>query len=270
MLKARAHAALREPLIHFLLGGVLIFGFFAWRGEPADPASRTISVTPDVQAQVALAFERTMQRPPSDRELDQLIDRFVREEVLYREALRLGLDRDDPVVRRRLAKKMDFIAASAAETDDPSQAELEQWYRDHADRFSNGTRLSFDQVYFPDQPDPVVIRSELDRNWRSMGAPSSLPATGEDRLVADVASQFGQAFVQSLLALPAGSQWHGPIRSGLGWHFVRLREREAGALPPLASQRARVIEDWRRGTAERRREKAYALLREAYSVRIDR
>ncbi|MHA6332692.1 peptidyl-prolyl cis-trans isomerase [Qipengyuania sp. CAU 1752] len=270
MSKTVAQAALREPLVHFLLGGALIFAFFVWRGEPADPASRTILVTPEVQAQVALTYERTMQRPPSDSELDRLIDQYVREEVLYREALRLGLDRDDPVVRRRLAKKMDFLATSAAETDEPSQAELEAWYNDHADRFSNGTRLSFDQVYFPNQPDPVVTRLELERDWRSVGEPSSLPAAAEDRLAADVAAQFGQVFVQRLLELSPGTQWHGPIRSGLGWHFVRLSERKPGVLPPLESQRGRVSEDWRLGTAERRRDEAYAMLREAYSVRIDR
>ena len=98
-----ARKVLREPLIHFLVGGLAIFAFYAWLGEEPDPASRTITLTQEDQARLALGFEQTMARPPTDAELDALVERWVRDEVLYREALRLGLDEGDPVLRRRLA-----------------------------------------------------------------------------------------------------------------------------------------------------------------------
>lgn len=267
--RALAQQALREPLVHFLLGGLAIFAFFAWRGEPADPASRVIDVDRETQAQIALTFERTMQRPPTDQELDGLIEQYVREEVLYREALRLGLDADDPVVRRRLAKKMDFLATSSAETAQPSEAELQAWYAAHPTRFAEDARLSFDQVYFRQRPD-AAVRAELAGDWRKVGEPVSLPASVEDRAREAVVAQFGPEFADTLLEMEPGDEWQGPIRSGVGWHFVRLRKAVAGTLPPLEAKRDHVIEDWRRETAQQREEEAYQLLRDAYTVTISR
>jgi hypothetical protein len=269
-LKDSARQALREPLVHFLIGGALIFAYFAWRGEEADPASRVIDVTREVQAQIALDYERTMQRPPTDAELDALTERWVREEVLYREALRLGFDAGDPVVRRRLAKKMDFLAVSSAEAAEPSEDELEQWYRANAARYAGDLRLSFDQVYFAARPDAETVLPRLAGDWRAVGEPASLPASVEGRDKAQVAAQFGAEFADRLALLKATDGWQGPIPSGVGWHFVRLRKLEAGSVPELDAIRQRVVEDWRLATAREREEAAYRLLREAYTVKIAR
>lgn len=269
-LKDRTREFLREPLLHFLLGGALIFAFFAWKGEPVDPASRTIDVSREVQAQIALTFERTMQRPPTDQELDGLIDQYVREEVLYREAIRLGLDVDDPVVRRRLAKKMDFLAAASAETAQPSDDELEAWIKAHPNRFVADSQLSFDQVYFQQRPKEDVARKRLASDWRDAGEPVSLPASVDNRTREAVVAQFGREFVDTVLELKPGANWQGPIQSGLGWHFVRLRQIEQGELPSLEEQRELATADWYRGTAERREQEAYRLLREAYTVKVEK
>ncbi|WP_284126449.1 peptidylprolyl isomerase [Parerythrobacter aestuarii] len=268
--RAIAQQALREPLVHFLLGGLLIFAFFAWKGEPADPASRVIDVDRATQAQIALTFERTMQRPPTDQELDGLIGQYVREEVLYREALRLGLDTDDPVVRRRLAKKMDFLAASSAEAVEPGEAVLADWYRANAARYAGDTRLSFDQVYFASRPEARIVLPKLRDDWRAAGEPASLPASMEGRELRAVAAQFGDAFARELAAMAADGEWRGPVASGVGWHFVRLRTLTPGTIPPLEQVRSRVVEDWREETAKAREEEAFGLLRDAYTVKIAR
>lgn len=268
--RERARQLLREPLVQFLIGGALIFVFFLWRGEEVDPASRTIDVTPEIQAQIALDYERTMQRLPTDRELDGLIGQWVREEVLYREALRLGFDANDPVVRRRLAKKMEFLAASSAETAEPTDTELDRWYRDNAARYAPDVRLSFDQVYFPARPEPATALPRLAQDWRSVGEPSSLPSQIELREKALVAAEFGAAFADRLAAMKPGSGWQGPVASGVGWHFVRLREVVPGRVPPLADVRERVLADWRLATARQREEAAYRVLRDAYTVKIAR
>lgn len=269
-LKDSARQALREPLVHFLIGGALIFAFFAWRGEEADPASRLIEVNREVQAQIALDYERSMQRPPTDAELAALTERWVREEVLYREALRLGFDAGDPVVRRRLAKKMDFLATSSAEAVEPTEAELKQWYGANAARYASDLRLSFDQVYFAARPDLGNILPRLREDWQAAGEPVSLPASVEARDKAQVAAQFGEDFAGKLARMKPDGNWQGPIASGVGWHFVRLRGAEPGRVPELASIRQRVIEDWRLATAREREEAAYRLLREAYTVKIEK
>ncbi|UIP06862.1 peptidyl-prolyl cis-trans isomerase [Erythrobacter sp. SDW2] len=270
VLADRLRTVLREPLVHFLIGGALIFAFFAWRGEEADPASRVIDVTREVQAQIALDYERSMQRPPTDAELAALTERWVREEVLYREALRLGFDAGDPVVRRRLAKKMDFLATSSAEAAEPSEAELEQWYRTNAARYASDLRLSFDQVYFAARPDAGAVLPGLRRDWQGAGEPASLPDSVEAREKAQVAAQFGADFASKLVSMTPDGRWQGPIASGVGWHFVRLRKMEPGRVPELAASRQRVIEDWRLATAREREEAAYRLLREAYTVKIEK
>ena len=261
-----------EPLVHFLLGGLLIFVLFAWRGEPADPASRTIRIGQEDKAQLAIGFERTMARPPTDAELDALTQRWIRDEVLYREALRLGLDEDDPVIRRRLAQKMDVIAASAADVEQPTDAVLGEWLRAHPGRFTPDTALSFDQLYFGDAPAARAALAWLGgaADWREAGQAASLPQTLEAAPRTAVASQFGGEFVRALEGMTPKAQWQGPVETPLGYHLVRLRERRRGALPALADIRQRVEDDWRAETERARKNAAYRLLRDAYTVEIER
>jgi len=261
-----------EPLVHFLIAGAVIFAFFAWRGEEVDPASRTISVDREQQAQIALGFERMMQRPPTDAELDSQIERYVRDEVLYREALRLGLDRDDAVVRRRLAQKMDMLASAQAETEQPSAKVLLAWYDAHPERFADETRYTFDQLWFDSE---VAARSAMGKvrsakDWRRLGQAISLPPslTGEAR--DEVLARFGEQFLTAIDLLEPGEQWQGPVRSGFGWHLVHLRAREPGKPRPFAEIANTVENDWRTATIAARREEGYRLLREAYKVEIDK
>lgn len=261
----------REPLVHFLLGGLAVYALFAWRGDLPDPASRTIRVTQEGEAQLALGFEQMMGRPPTNAELDQLVDRWVHDEVLYREALRLGLDQEDPVVRRRLAQKMDVIAASAADAELPSDAVLQKWLAAHPDRFTPDTALYFDQLYFTDeaQAKAALAKLKAGADWRNLGDPVSLPRSLDAALATAVANQFGDAFAHALETMTPGSAWRGPIVTPLGWHLVRLRDRNAGSLPSLAQVRERVTDDWRAQTERQRQAAGYKLLRDAYTVKVD-
>lgn len=256
---------LREPLVHFLLAGAAIYLGLAWFGNPVDPASRTISLSDDERAGIALGFERTVGRPPTDAEMDGLIERWVREEVLYREALRLGLDRDDAVVRRRLSTKMDELASASAETESVSDKTLEEWLEAHPQRFVDDGTVSFDQLYFASEEAASNAKSQVSPR----GFPISLPATVDARDRREVRDIFGQQFAEGLAQLSPGETWQGPIPSGFGWHLVRLRARETGKVPPLAEVRDRVEADWRNATIAERRERAYRVLRDAYRVRVD-
>lgn len=261
----------REPLVHFIAGGLAIFALFAWLGEPADPASRTIRLTQADQAQLALGFERAMGRPPAQAELDALIERWIRDEVLYREALRLGLDEDDPVIRRRLAQKMDVIAASAADAEQPSDAELQRWLEAHPARFVPDAALSFDQLYFPSREAAQAAIGDVGGSgWRDLGRPIALPQSFEATARNAVADQLGEDFTRALDGMAADGRWRGPVASPLGWHLVRLRERKLGALPQLAAIRTRVENDWRAETERMRQEAGFRVLRDAYTVKVDR
>ena len=262
----------REPLVHFLAAGALVFGLFALKGGEVDPTSRVIEVDRETQAQIALGFERLMNRAPTDAELDAQIDRYVREEILYREALRLGLDQDDAIVRRRLAQKMDMLAGARAETEQPSDETLRAWFDEHPERFATEASYSFDQLWFEEERSAEAAKARLGSGdaWEKFGETISLPANMTGAARAEVLSRFGERFVAALDQLEPSEVWHGPVASGLGWHLVRLQEREVGRLPEFAAVRDEVEDDWRAATIADRREESYAVLRDAYRIEIDR
>ena len=263
---------LREPLVHFLLGGLALFAFFTWRGEPADPASRTIAISLEQQAQLALQFQRTMQRPPTDAELENLVQQYVREEILYREALRLGLDTDDAVIRKRLSQKMDYLAEGAAQTERPNEETLQQWLEDNPARFAPDSRYSFDQLWFADLSAAEGAKAAMDRgeNWQELGDQISLPRSRDSVTSADIETQFGREFLSNIEGLGAGEGWSEPLRSGFGFHLVRLRETKSGEAPALSEIREKVEANWRSETLARRRADAYQILRDGYQVTLEK
>jgi hypothetical protein len=265
----------RDPLVHFLLFGGALFAFFAWRGDSLPPDSRTITVSREVQAGLSLQFERSLQRAPTDAELQGLIDRWVRDEVLYREALRLGLDQDDAVVRRRLAKKMDGLAGAQAEIAEPSDAVLKDWLKANSSQFETGMRYSFDQLYFSSESAAkAALQAPENETAGSAGSKPlqgeaiALPASVTGRRQSDVESQFGQQFLSGMRSLSVSQNWQGPLVSGFGWHLVKLREAKGGRLPPFAEIRSRVEAEWRNDTIAERRGQAYDLLRGEYTVEV--
>ncbi len=263
----------KEPLIHFLILGAVLYALFAWRGEPVDPASRSIEVTREDQAQLSLGFERIMGRAPTDAELDRQVDKYIREEVLYREALRLGLDGNDAVVRRRMAKKMDMLAAAQAETAQPTDEALKEWFEAHPERFGDKSRYTLDHV-FKSEIDgaKAALRALNDGSsrddFRKLGDPISLPQSLSEMPRKEVLDRFGERFLAEIDALEPGDEWQGPIASGFGWHAVRLTARDAGEVPAYETVRQRVENDWRNATIEERKERGFEILRDAYTVEI--
>ena len=255
----------REPLVHFLLVGAALYVALTWGGTPVDPASRVIEVGAEEQAQIALTFERTMGRAPTDAELDAAIERFVRDEVLYREALRLGLDQEDAVVRQRMVSKMDMSAGLAAEAAEPDEATLRAYFDANAARYSGEAVVTFEQAFFESQ---LAARSARASGVVS-GEAISLPASLIDIPEREVQNRFGEQFTRELAALEADDGWQGPVQSGFGWHLVKLKNRKA--LPgDFEAVRERVANDWRIAEMAARKQRAFEILRSAYRVEIDR
>lgn len=263
----------REPLVHFLIAGAAVFALFAWTGgNSVDPSSRVISVDREVQAQLALQFERTMGRSPTDAELDAQIENFVREEVLYREALRLGLDQDDAIVRRRLANKMDMAASARAEAAQPNEETLQAWFEDNRGQYNSASLSNFEQLYFDNRSNAEAALPALQNGGDaiSLGEAISLPRSLESASAKEVTDFFGADFAASLSTLEPDEDWQGPIRSGFGWHVVKLRERSGDQQSAFEDVREQVENDWRSATIAARKDKAYQILRDAYRIEIDR
>ena len=266
---------LREPLLHFLLAGLAIFLWSAWRGTEVDPASRTITIDAPHVERLAQAWTQTWQRPPNQREIDGLIRDYVREEIYYREALRLGLDKDDTVIRRRLMAKMEVLAAAEAANVEPTEAQLQRWLDGHRARFAPDTLTSFDQVYVA-ASDEVAARSRANAllgrlqggaDWRGLGDTISVPGSMEAADSRAIVRLFGDDFAGALAGLQQG-RWAGPVVSGYGLHLVRVRQVSAAGPVALADVRPQVEEDWRKAMVARRTEQAYQALLAQYDIRI--
>ena len=242
---------IREPLLHFVLIGAALFVLFelADDGSPAATDKRIVVSAGRIE-QLTNIFSRTWQRPPTDQELEGLIDDFVLEEIYYRQAIAMGIDRDDTVIRRRLRQKLEFLTDDVAAASVPSEQELTAYLAANAESFRQDSSYSFQQVYIsPDQPGNDFDRriAELLAGLRSgdiePGDGGLLPASLDGMPARAIDASFGAGFAAELDKLPIG-QWQGPIESGLGLHLVRLESRVEGMLPALDDVRQIVEREW--------------------------
>ena len=258
---------LREPLLHFLLIGAAVFGLYRALA-PAGPAGapQVIAVTPAQVERLAGQFEAVWRRPPTDGELAGLVDDFVREEIYYREALTLGLDRDDTVIRRRLRQKMEFLGDAGAGALVPDDAELRAYFTSHIERFTPAARITFRQVFLG-EADPAAAQAALAEGSdpETLGQGTLLPRIMEAAAPGSVDGTFGDGFFAAISGLEPG-EWRGPVESAFGSHLVQLVEMEPAVPPSFEAARRTVEEDWRRETAERLRDAQFQALRERYEV----
>jgi hypothetical protein len=266
---------LREPLLHFLLLGALLFWLYGALNRGALDAPREIVVDRAQVEAIAAQFQRSWQRPPTAQELQGLIDRWVRDEVYYREGLAQRLDRDDPLVRRRVVQKLTAMA-DAQTTAEVGEAELQAWLAAHPDDYRMEPRYALRQVFFDParrgqrlHADVATARAALARDSRAaFGDATMLPDTLDAAPASDVERVFGRDFAAAVAALPVGG-WQGPIASGYGVHLVELRSREPGRVPALAEVRVAVERDLLRARADESGEALYQSLRQRYAVRIE-
>jgi len=277
-IKERLAPLLREPLVHFLLAGLAIFFFYGVFNRTVDVGDRRIVVTEAQVQRLATQWVQTWQRPPSAAELDGQIRDYIKEEIYYREALRLGLDKDDMVVRRRLRSKMEFLATSEAENAQPSDADLQKWLDQHAAKYAADPVFSFDQIYISaaggDQAANIKAKAllkqvQLGTGTDGIGDNISLPQHMETAPLSDVSRAFGEDFARALKSQPVGA-WSGPITSGFGLHLVRIRQVQAAQKPNLDDARQAVTNDWRDAMRETRENKAYQALLDGYQINIER
>ncbi len=271
-----------EPLLHFLLIGSALFGLQAWRGAPvAAPGSASTAATvvvtrADVERLESL-FAKTWQRPPTEAERAGLVEDHVRNEIYFREALALGLERDDDVLRRRLRQKLEFLYEDVASLTEPSDDELGRFLHDHPDRYRIEPRIAFHQVFVRanasrPQAEEAARRvlGELERGAdpRSLGDPTLLSPDVPSTARSEIARQFGDRFAAALDAVPP-ERWSGPVASTFGWHLVRVDERIDGRAPTLDEVREAVRRDWMVAKQQALKDADYARLRQRYTVTVE-
>lgn len=277
-LRERLGRLLREPLAHFLVAGALLFALSAARGDAVDSSSRRIVLNEAQVERLAAFWMQTWRRPPTEAELDGLIRDYIKEEIYYREALRLGLDQGDAVIRRRLRAKMEFLITAEIENVAPTDAELQAWLDGHSERYGADPLFTFDQIYVSTNSNPnaaaarardILRRLNEGDEATLLGDPILLPRAMEAAPKSDVARQFGDAFADALARSPRHA-WAGPIESEYGIHLVMVRAVSAETAPVLSDVRQAVENDWRAETRTRREAEAYQALLDGYDVVIER
>lgn len=266
---------LREPLLHFVLLGAALFGSYQWWAVPVDDQS-TIIVTADRIASLRAQFTAMHgSRPPAEEELRGMIAAYVRDEMLYREGLALGLDRNDPVIRSRVKQKADMLATDAM-TVEPTDADLQAYLDAHRDKFDMPGRITFEQVYFdPDKHRNVErelaeARAALARGQQpeSLGDRTMLPSSVTLALSSEVDAQFGEGFTASVARL-SGADWQGPVKSPFGLHLVRIIQREPMMRATLEVARVAITREWNYAQQETKRAGFYRELAKRYQVQVE-
>jgi hypothetical protein len=268
---------LREPLIHFLCIGAALFLLFELFVDPADPQSSRIVITDGQIEFLKASYARSRQRPPTEQELQGLIDGYVREEIFYREALALGLDKDDTIIRKRLNQKLELMSDDIAGITVPSDEQLQKFLETHAERFRIEPQVAFRHVFIDvaqrgyQAADEAARLLELLSDEESKSDPDTLgdrlmlPKTYTLTPVGQIANRFGKPFSLELINSKPG-QWIGPVQSGYGLHLILVTDLVAGKLLQLDEIRKTVEWEWSAAHRKELKENIYNELRGKYTV----
>ena len=274
---------LKEPLIQFLLIGACIYGVYDLFGAPPEEdADLTVLVDANRINGYVAQWQSRWNRPPTRAELDGVINQYVREEILYRQAVALGLNEDDPITRRRMAQKLEFMTSDLARVIEPTDAELEAWFQENIEEFSSPDLLTFTQIFFdPDARDETTLddAAALLAQLQQAGEPDPETLEGGDQFMLqsyfqsatelEIRKQLGTGFTTSLMELAPG-EWHGPVLSGFGVHLVYVYEHSQAPPPVLSDEvRPRVLEAWQAEQTQAFNEKFYDALKSRYDIVVE-
>jgi hypothetical protein len=269
---------LAEPLVQFLIIGGVVVALWNWLDRtPVVNDLQVIEIGPGRITQLHESFSRVWQRPPTQQELDGLIEAFVKEEIFYREGIGMGLDRDDTVLRRRMQQKMEFLMEPREQELDPTEAELQTYLKDNAVAFHVPVRVAFRQIFFDPakhgdkmQDDVAGLLAVLEEDGVApvdAGDPTLLPASLPLMPIDQIARNFGDAFAEAIASVEEGC-WSGPLISTFGRHLVLVVDRTEPRDPSLDDIRELVLRDWRSAKRRALAEARYWEMRANYRVTI--
>jgi hypothetical protein len=269
----KLRAVLREPLLHFLIAGAGVFLLYGILSGPGEGSDKEINVSVGQVEHLVSIFLKTRQRLPTPEELTGLVEGYIVEELLYREAVAIGLDRDDTIVRRRMRQKMDFLLDDLA-TIEPTVEELQQYLSEQPERFRRDARFSFDHFYIADgdaaMAMPVLEQLRAGKLSKEILSVRSglLPDRIDDSSETQISALLGSTFTQQLMQLEPGD-WAGPIESPYGVHLVRIDRIVESVVPPLAVIRKDVRREWLVDRRKTSRDVMIEELRSSYLITIE-
>jgi len=272
----------KEPLIQFLIIGGFIYGAYALFGAPEeDFRDTTIVVDSNRINSMISEWESRWNRPPTRQEIDGLIQQYIREDVLYRQAVAMGLNEDDPITRRRMAQKLEFLTSDLAQMQQPSEGELEQFFQESQASYRDPDMISFSHIFIdPDAREDTTLddAAEILVQLRAVGETTEEALQLGDRFMLqnyfasatelDIRRQLGSGFSEVVMELEPG-QWHGPVLSGYGVHLVYVYDFIKAPSPVFENVQTRVLEDWHAVKREEFNAQFLESLKSRYEIVID-
>ncbi len=270
---------LKEPLLHFLLIGFIIFFSAYYVTKQRD--AHTIVIDNAVMAKLAMAWQTQFAKQPTERELQIAADEYVKQEVLAREAVQLGLNQDDEIIKRRLQQKMEFILKNNIVVPEPCEATLKSYFEKNSAKFTDPPKVSFTHIYFSaDKVGNDEAQKKATTVLQTLTGQPSLQRAPElgDRFMLlydynnidkkEAASLFGSsAFTDSLFTVKEDT-WAGPFQSGYGWHLLYVNKRQGNIVPPFNDIKARVIDAYKNDKLKEMNNEAMEKLVEKYTVKL--
>ncbi len=248
---------LKEPLLHFMLLGACIYAAYALFGKPEqDSLDRTININEERIDAFIGQWQSRWNRPPTVKEIDGVITQYVNEEVRYRQAVAMGLNENDPITRRRMAQKLEFLTGDLSQMQKPVGGELEKYFEDHLNAYRGDDLITFSQVFFdPDKREEKTLddAAKVLKELQSAGKPDPVKLGAGDKFMLQnyfkamderqISRQLGTGFTESVMKLEAG-KWHGPVLSGYGVHLVYVYEIEKAPAPEFKKVKDKVLAQW--------------------------
>ena len=263
---------LKSPVVLSLIAGFLLFLIYSSIDDYIDRKNRRVLVSSEQVLLLAESFSRTWNRPPTESEMEAQIENHIKDEVFYREAVALGLDKSDAAVKRRLRQIMELMLDDYA-TVVPSEDQLRQYLRDNPDKFRRDPIISFRQIYFTEENEAgartIVNRLQNGEtvDLENVGGLALIPNEFVEEDKRGIESVFGTQFTVGLLELET-DRWEGPVRSAYGWHLVYVSERIDGEVPDLNEVWDEVEREWAFERRQELKEEQYRRMREKYDVTV--
>lgn len=263
---------LKSPVVLSLIAGFLLFLIYSSIDDYIDRKNRRVLVSSEQVLLLAESFSRTWNRPPTESEMEAQIENHIKDEVFYREAVALGLDKSDAAVKRRLRQIMELMLDDYA-TVVPSEDQLRQYLRDNPDKFRRDPIISFRQIYFTEENEAGArtmvnrLRNGETVDLENVGGLALIPNEFVEEDKRGIESVFGTQFTVGLLELET-DRWEGPVRSAYGWHLVYVSERIDGEVPDLNEVWDEVEREWAFERRQELKEEQYRRMREKYDVTV--
>jgi hypothetical protein len=267
----------KEPLLHFLIIGAVIFVVFTVvNKEEATVSGNKIVISSAEIERLMDNWSKKLNRPPTETELQGLIESYIKEEVYYREALALGLDQNDTILRRRLMQKMEFLSNDLADLNQPDESELNKYFVDNQGKYKLPARMSFTHIYFSLDKRGAMALEDSKKVLSELNVPRA-PERGDSFMMEydfiqetpfEVVRLFGKGFAEELFTLGINT-WQGPIESGYGLHLVRISEKVDSRMPELASVIDKVRTDLMFEQRQKMNKEIYEKFKERYEIVVE-